>query len=187
MDDARKLKPLRAKDNNPYVVDGKPLKSILKKPKESKITTSGSQQLHAGIAMEDAEGAVYNKNFPRLASNRSNSVSMNKEESPSKTVSIAPIVYVHEFEIDTLVIHDVGVATTDSNSITGNSDGGGVLNAGAVGTKQKEHPLDNLEDNLETAHKDVHAVVLGDEDLSFIPTGVQSESHDSYASIVNDQ
>ncbi|GJZ28565.1 reverse transcriptase domain-containing protein [Tanacetum coccineum] len=64
MDDARKLKPLRAKDNNPYVVDGKPLKSILKKPKESKITTSGSQQLHAGIAMEDAEGAVYNKNFP---------------------------------------------------------------------------------------------------------------------------
>ncbi|GJT69757.1 putative reverse transcriptase domain-containing protein [Tanacetum coccineum] len=216
MDDARKLKSLRAKDNNPdprvYVVDGKPLKSILKKPKESKITASGRQQLQAGIAIEDAEGAVYNKNFPRLASNRSNSVSMNKEESPLKTVSIAPIVSIREFEIDTLVIHDVGVTATDLVSIAGNSDGGGVLNASAVGTKQKEvdngvgtnetgelssrsakesetynnQPLDNLEDSLETAHKDVHAVVSGDEDLSFIPTGVQSESHDSYASIINE-
>ncbi|GKA97666.1 reverse transcriptase domain-containing protein [Tanacetum coccineum] len=173
---------------------------------------SGRQQLQAGIAIEDAEGAVYNKNFPRLASNRSNSVSMNKEESPLKTVSIAPIVSIREFEIDTLVIHDVGVTATDLVSIAGNSDGGGVLNASAVGTKQKEvdngvgtnetgelssrsakesetynnQPLDNLEDSLETAHKDVHAVVSGDEDLSFIPTGVQSESHDSYASIINE-
>nr|GEW07028.1 zinc knuckle CX2CX4HX4C [Tanacetum cinerariifolium] len=105
MDDARKLKLLRVKDNNidarVYVVDGKQLKSILKEPKESKITASGLQQLQAGIAMEVVEGAVYIKNFPRLASNRSNSA--------------------------------------------------------------------------------------GDEDLSFIPTGVQSELHDSYASIVNDQ
>ncbi|GJX45602.1 hypothetical protein Tco_0262278 [Tanacetum coccineum] len=42
-----------------YVVDGKPLKSILKKPKE----------LRAGIANNVAEGVVYNRNFPRLGTN----------------------------------------------------------------------------------------------------------------------
>ncbi|GKA46666.1 mitochondrial outer membrane protein porin 2-like protein [Tanacetum coccineum] len=60
MDDAMTLKLLRANDKNHdariYVVDGKPLKSILKKPKESKTNASGSQQhLRAGSAMEDPE------------------------------------------------------------------------------------------------------------------------------------
>ncbi|GKA84961.1 mitochondrial outer membrane protein porin 2-like protein, partial [Tanacetum coccineum] len=66
MDDGMMLKSLRADDKNLdariYVVDGKPLKSILKKPKESKTNTSGSQQhLWAGSAMEDPEKAVRRK------------------------------------------------------------------------------------------------------------------------------
>ncbi|GKE34154.1 ribonuclease H-like domain-containing protein, partial [Tanacetum coccineum] len=87
MDDAKKLKPLRAKENNPksrvYMVDGKPLKFISKKSKET--------VLGAGITMEDAEGVVCNKNFPCLGSNKSDSVS------PNRQVTLSPIVKVHEY------------------------------------------------------------------------------------------
>ncbi|GJZ98178.1 hypothetical protein Tco_0670631 [Tanacetum coccineum] len=78
MDDLKKLKSLKANDNKPdprvYVVDGKPLKSILKKPKQH------------GINFEDGttkEDAINTKN---------------KEVSPSR-ISVAPEVSVREFDI----------------------------------------------------------------------------------------
>ncbi|GJW66199.1 hypothetical protein Tco_0118083 [Tanacetum coccineum] len=98
MDDAKKLKPLRANKNNPksrvYMVDGKSLKSILKKSKET--------VLGAGITMKDAKGVVYNKNFPCLGSNKSDSMS------PNRQVTVSPTVKVHEYvsEFNTSAVID---------------------------------------------------------------------------------
>nr|GEW05405.1 hypothetical protein [Tanacetum cinerariifolium] len=69
-------------DPRVYVVDGKPLKSILKRPKTLKSTASGSKQhgtnLEAGTTKEDAKGAVYNKKIPCLGTNKSKSASTDK-------------------------------------------------------------------------------------------------------------
>ncbi|GJV49276.1 hypothetical protein Tco_1439488 [Tanacetum coccineum] len=78
MDDLKKLKSLKANDNKPdpkvYVVDGKPLKSILKKPKQH------GMNFEAGTTKEDAMNTK------------------NKEVYPSR-ILIAPEVSVREFYI----------------------------------------------------------------------------------------
>ncbi|GJV14416.1 zinc knuckle CX2CX4HX4C containing protein [Tanacetum coccineum] len=78
MDDVKKLKSLKANDNKldprVYVVDGKPLKSILKKQKQHR------RNFEAGTTKEDAVNTK------------------NKKVSPSR-ISIAPEVYVREFDI----------------------------------------------------------------------------------------
>ncbi|GJU32078.1 hypothetical protein Tco_1175667 [Tanacetum coccineum] len=45
----------------------------------------------AGITMKDAKGVVYNKNFPCLGSNKSDSMS------PNRQVTMSPTVKVHEY------------------------------------------------------------------------------------------
>nr|GEV04893.1 zinc knuckle CX2CX4HX4C [Tanacetum cinerariifolium] len=78
MDDLKKLKSLNENDNKPnhrvYVVDGKPLKSILKKPKQH------GMNIKASTTKVDAMNTK------------------NMEFSPSR-ISITPEVSVHEFDI----------------------------------------------------------------------------------------
>nr|GEV51266.1 hypothetical protein [Tanacetum cinerariifolium] len=84
-------------DPRVYVVDGKPLKSILKRPKTSKITTCDSKQhgtnVKASTIKEDAEVAVRRK--VAIAHDESNSVwEFNKNDfvSPSRNVKVVESV-----------------------------------------------------------------------------------------------
>ncbi|GJU03542.1 cysteine-rich receptor-like protein kinase [Tanacetum coccineum] len=72
---SRKMHGLKESHNaaKVYLVDGKPIKSILKKSKVFRMAD------------------------------------MNTEESPSRKVSMSPVVSVREFVIDTADIHDIGV------------------------------------------------------------------------------
>ncbi|GKF37309.1 hypothetical protein Tco_0114067, partial [Tanacetum coccineum] len=73
--ESRKMHGLKESHNaaKVYLVDGKPIKSILKKSKVFRMAD------------------------------------MNTEESPSRKVSMSPVVSVREFVIDTADIHDIGV------------------------------------------------------------------------------
>ncbi|GKD88129.1 hypothetical protein Tco_1363636, partial [Tanacetum coccineum] len=196
MDDGMTLKSLRADDKNLdariYVVDGKPLKSILKKPKESKTNASGSQQhLRAGSAMEDPEKAIYNKNFPCLVTNRPNSVSLVKGADGKP------------FQVRRKVV----IALDESNTEYDEIDVSSSKTTRAMETETCNKPPqvviestkndDSSMDNLVTHHTDPTCEVHADENQISKPTSVESDANDvngsspqmktgSYASVVND-
>ncbi|GJU84166.1 hypothetical protein Tco_1291712 [Tanacetum coccineum] len=107
MDDVKKLKSFKANKNKPYsrvyVVDGKPLKSILKKPKQH------GMNCEAGTTKVDALNTK------------------NKEVSPSR-ISITPEVSVRKIDItlssnyDESTMEDGGIISAGIVGIKQNKD-----------------------------------------------------------------
>ncbi|GJR86623.1 hypothetical protein Tco_0210634 [Tanacetum coccineum] len=198
MDDAMTLKSLRANDKNPdarvYVVDGKPLKSILKKPKESKTNASGSQQhLRDDYSIEDLEKAVYNKNFPCLVTNRPNSVSLVKGADGKPFQVRRKVVIAHD-ESNTVWEYD---EIDESSSRSTRAMETETCNKPPQVVIESTKNGDSSMDNLVTHHTDPMCEFHADENQISKPSSVESDANDvngsrpqmntgSYASVVTD-
>ncbi|GKB07179.1 hypothetical protein Tco_0835412, partial [Tanacetum coccineum] len=74
-----------------YIVDGKPLKSMLKKPRGSTHIANGNH----------AKSVVYNKNFPRLGTNRPNGAGHDKDMT-EKLIQVRPNVEIAHEDSNTI-------------------------------------------------------------------------------------
>ncbi|GJR20093.1 reverse transcriptase domain-containing protein [Tanacetum coccineum] len=158
-----------------YVVDGKPLKSILKKPREP-CRTDGNQQLGAN---QVAEKVVNNRNFPYLDRNRS------KTDGKNKDAAGKPFQSVCVEEPATLWVYVAAVHNEDnedaiSNQV-GNMDDMIGQEAGTFNSKSSSNVLSP------NGAADVGGSEATDVDASVIPNGSPTMASTSYANPLNSE